>query len=98
MCRGPSTFRTRASRSGHASARTGRAGTSRATGRPRRVISRDSPFSTRSRIARISRCSLRVGTAFMSYTMHDSEVRVTELHAGPGTPPEKIGRVAPWRG
>ena len=44
MCRGPSTFRARASRSGHASARTGRAGTSRATGRPRRVISRDRPI------------------------------------------------------
>jgi hypothetical protein len=70
MCRRPSTVRALASRSGHASARAGRAGTSRATGRPRRVISRDSPFSTRSRIARISRCSSRTDTALMS--LHDA--------------------------
>lgn len=70
--REPMALRVRAARSGQAATLAGRAGMSLATGRPRRVISTDSPFSTRSRIARISRCNSRTGTFFMSCIVHDN--------------------------
>lgn len=66
---------------------------SRATGRPRRVISTDSPLSTRARMVPTSRCNSLTDTGFMSYMLHDILEAVKPVHqsrSGPWSYPPGV--------